>query len=102
MPRETPSPIDLPGPVRLGPGDLRWATVVIAIAAIFLLLTNAVSLDDWINEQRPGAAQAAAAEVADHCVALTDQVGLGTPRAAVHARWKAAEAARFKGRAPAP
>ena len=97
MPKETPSPIDLPGPVRVGPGDLRWATATIGFAALFLLLTNAVSLHDWVNEQRPGPVQAAAASAADAWVAFTDRIGLGAPRAAMHARWQAAEAARFKG-----
>ena len=98
MPRETPSPIDLPGPARLGPGGLRWTAVVIATATLVLLLTNAVALQGWINEQRPGPLQADAAAVADAWVGLTDRMGLGTPRAALHARWKRAEEARFTSR----
>lgn len=97
MPRETQSPIDLPGAVRLGPGDLRRASVTIAVATVFLLLTNAVSLRDWIDERRPGPLQSAAASAADAWVGFTGRVGLGTPRAALHDRWKHAEAARFAG-----
>lgn len=101
MPRETPSPIDLPGAMRLGPGDLRRASVTIAIATLFLSLTNAVSLRDWIDQQRPGPLQSAAASAADAWVGFTDRVGLGTPRAALHDRWKKAEAARWAGQARA-
>ena len=95
MPRETPSPIDLPGPARLGSGGLRWAAVVIATATLVLLLTNAVALKGWIDEQRPGPIQQQAATLADGWVAFTGRVGLGTPRDALHDRWKHAEAARF-------
>jgi hypothetical protein len=101
MPRETPSPIDLPGPARVGPGGLGWASGVIAVATLFLLLTNGVALQGWLYEQTPGPVQAWAAGLADDWVGLTDRLGLGSPRAAMHARWKKAEAARFKGQAPA-
>lgn len=94
MPRETPSPIDLPDPQPELCG-LGWASVVIVIAAVVLLLANAVSLSGWIDEQPPGPLQARAAEIADEWTALTASIGLGTPRAALHAQWKRAEAARF-------
>ncbi len=101
MPRETPSPIDLPGPARVGTGGLGWASVAIAVAALVLLLGNGVAVQGWLYEQTPGPVQAWAAGLADGWVAFTDRVGLGAPRAALHARWKAAEAARFKGQPPA-
>jgi hypothetical protein len=97
MPRETPSPIDLPGPAILGGNGLRWTGTAIAVASLFLLLTNGVALQGWLYEQRPGPIQAWAAARADDWVALTDRIGLGAPRAGMHARWKRAEAARFGG-----
>lgn len=96
MPHETPSPVDLPGPTLVGGRPLAWASMVIAIATLFLLLTNAVSLDDWANDLTPSPAQARLAEVTGWWRGVTDQIGLGAPRAALHDRWKAAEAARFR------
>ncbi|UAK23920.1 hypothetical protein [Sphingomonas nostoxanthinifaciens] len=100
MPRETPSPIDLPGPALLNGSGIAWATTVIAVATLVLLLTNAVALRDWIDEQRPSPVQAYAATAADGWVAFTDTIGLGAPRAAMHGQWKRAEAARFAGQPP--
>ena len=94
MPRETRSPIDLPDPQPEQNG-LGWASGVIAVATMTLLLANAVSLSGWIDEQQPGPLQARAAELADGWTAFTASIGLGTPRAALHAQWKRAEAARF-------
>ncbi len=95
MPRETPSPLDLPEPDPETEGVLGWATGVILVAGLVLLLTNAVSLRDWIDEQTPSPVQAQAAGLADQWVELSRQIGLGVPRDALHTQWKRAEAARF-------
>lgn len=94
MPRETPSPIDLHEP-ELEESGLGWASGVIVIAALFLLFTNAVSVRDWIDDQPPGPVQAEAAQLADQWLALTEAMGIGLPREAMHAQWKRAEEARF-------
>lgn len=95
MPKETPSPIDLPVPPVEEPG-LGWSFGVIFIAAVFLLFANAVSLSDWIDDQPPGPLQARAAELADGWLSFTQAIGIGLPRDALHAQWKRAEAARFR------
>ena len=94
MPRETPSPIDLPGERDPSPGH-GWASMTIAFATIFLLLFNAVSLRDWAEALTPSPAQARLASAAEEWVAITDRVCIGTPRAWLHARWKQAEGAGF-------
>lgn len=94
MARETPSPIDLPEPQPERDG-LGWASAVIAVATIVLLLGNAVALSGWVDERPPGPLQARAAEIADDWTAFTTSIGFGAPRAALHAQWKRAEAARF-------
>ena len=94
MPRETPSPIDLPDPrpERLGLG---WTSGVIATATLFLLIANAVSLSGWIDEQPPGPLQAWVAQIADEWVTITERSGLGVPRSSLHRQWKRIESARF-------
>lgn len=94
MPHETPSPIDLPEP-ELDEAGLGWSFGVIAIASLFLLCANAVSLRDWIDDQPPSPTQQQAAEYADQWVELTEGLGTGLPRKAMHDRWKRVEEARF-------
>jgi hypothetical protein len=94
VPRETPSPIDLPEEPLDAPG-LGWTAAVILIAALFLLAMNAVSLRDWVEEQTPGPIQAQAAAAAEQWVQLTDAMGAGSPRAWLHDLWKKAEATHF-------
>jgi hypothetical protein len=89
-----PSPLDLPEP-ELEEKGLGWTFAIILIAALFLLLANAVSLRDWIDDQPPGPLQAQAAELADQWVGITEAIGIAVPRDAMHAQWKRAEEARF-------
>ena len=94
MAHETPSPIDLP----VAPLDRRglgWTSAVIAIATSLLLVANAVSLRDWIDDLPPSAPQAQASVLAGRWVALTETAAIGRPRLLLHDLWKAAEAARF-------
>ncbi len=101
MPRETPSPIDLPEPPLDAPG-LGWTRAAIGIATLFLFATNAVSLRDWAADLTPGPAQARLAEATEDWLAITDAVGVGRPRAWLHDLWKKAEDARFGGGDAAP
>ncbi len=95
MPHETPSPLDLPEPELEEDDALGWATGVILFAALLLLLANAVSLRDWIDDRPPGPVQAQAAAIADDWVDISRQIGFAAPRDALHAQWKRAEGARF-------
>ena len=88
------SPVDLPAEPIVRHG-LIWTTIVIATAALLLLATNAVSIEDWIDDMPPTPTQARAADVAAQWRAMTNQIGLGAPRALLHDQWKRAEAARF-------
>jgi len=96
MPHETPSPIDLPEP-EIEENGLGWAFGVILIASLFLLFANTESLRDWVDDQSPSPLQAQAAEYADQWVDITEGLGIGLPRKAMHEQWKRAEAARFPG-----
>ncbi|PTQ11645.1 hypothetical protein CLG96_09550 [Sphingomonas oleivorans] len=92
---ETLSPVDLPVGEAVDAHPLRWTSVTIAVAALFLLMTNAVSIRDWANDLTPSPAQARFAAAAEEWVAITDRIGLGAPRATLHGLWKKAQAARF-------
>ena len=92
MPQNTSSPMDLPEPPLERPG-LAWTSVVMAIAGLFLLAANAVSLQDWIDDRPPGPVQARAAAAADAWVGITDATGIGRPRAWLHDVWTRAERA---------
>ena len=95
MPHETPSPLDLPEPDEREDSALGWMTVVIGVISVLLLLTNAVSLRDWVDEQTPGPIQAQGAQVADEWLAISRAIGFAAPRDALHTQWKRAEGARF-------
>lgn len=92
---EFESPVDLTRDAA-GRHPLLWSSITIAVASLFLLATNAITLRGWIDEQPPSPIQAQLAEIAGQWEGMTDSIGLGVPRALLHRHWKAAEAARFK------
>ena len=94
---ETMSPVDLPGSTLIGGAPLRWTTVVIATASLFLLFTNAATLDGWAKELPPSALAERLTTATTGWMELTDRLGLGAPRAFVHREWKRVEAAQFQG-----
>ena len=93
---EFESPVDLPkeGARKRALG---WITVTIFTASLFLLVTNAFALKEWVDEQPASPFQAKLAAWATEWQDATDALGLGTPRTAVHRAWREAEAARFDG-----
>lgn len=95
---EFESPVDEAGSgPALEASALKWTTIVIATASLFLLATNAVTVRGWIDEMEPGPFQARLADVAAQWEDFTGSLGLGAPRAALNRQWKAAQAARFDG-----
>ncbi|HWW64428.1 MAG TPA: hypothetical protein VNZ43_06685 [Sphingomonadaceae bacterium] len=89
------SPVDLPDAEPIGANPLRWTSGVIAVATLFLFLFNANALSDWAAELPPNAINARIVTAAEAWESLTDEIGLGAPRAWLHARWKGAEEAKF-------
>lgn len=90
---DTLSPVDLPGRRTIGGHPLGWAAGAIYLAAAFLLLTNAATLSGWAAELPPSGWSARLVDLTGRWEATTAR--LGAPRAAMHAWWKAAQAARF-------
>ena len=62
---------------------------------MFLLLANAATLDEWARDLPPSAYAERATAVTGQWAAFTGRFGLGSPHAALHARWKRIEAATF-------
>ncbi len=83
-----PDPVDTVRP-------WRWATVTIAVATSFLMLTNAHAIQSWFDERPPGSITEPLRAPIRGWSALTARAGLDAPRAALRRRWQAAEAARF-------
>ncbi len=96
---EMESPVDLPGAATIGGRPLAWTATAIATAALFLLVTNAITLDGWAAELAPSETVARLNAVTAGWRDGTDGAGLGTPRAMLHAQWRKAQAARFPGQA---
>lgn len=94
-------PVDLPGAPPPAPHDLRWTAGVIAMVALGLLATNAISLSGWVAELPPSENVVRLTDVADGWRAMMDRAGLGAPRAAAHRLWQQLESARFPGQPPA-
>ena len=95
------SPVEIDGQALIGGRPLLWTATAIACATLFLLLTNAVSLDGWAAELPPSEQVARLNDVTGRWRETTDATKIGAPRAAMHAAWKHFEAARFAGQAPA-
>lgn len=95
---EFESPVDLPGRSVPQRHPLRWTTITIATASLFLLATNAFSIKGWVEDQPPGPVQVRAAALAERWEIITGK--LGVPREALHKVWKSAQAARFETDGP--
>ena len=97
---ELASPVDLPGDPIEGSHPFGYAAVAIIVAALVLLCANAGALSGWIDERDPTPAQQQASDLANRWTATMDAAGVTAPRAALHARWKQAQAARFGDELP--
>jgi hypothetical protein len=93
------SPVDL-GVADDRGGGLHWASVTIAVATITLLFANAGTLAGWVDEQTPSDWQLRASDISHGWADRMDRIGIGRPRAVLHARWKQAQAKRFGDEAP--
>ncbi len=90
---EFESPVDLPGKDMPGMSGLAWASIVMAVSSLFLLLTNAVAITSWIAEMPASPIQVRALEAAERWEAITEP--LGRPRAWLRAHWEELEKMKF-------
>jgi hypothetical protein len=94
----TSSPVDLPEPAVPLPHDgLKWASIVIAVAATFLLVFNAHALRGWAYELTPSDSNAKIVSVSEGWYDITASIGLNTPVEALHHWWRGNMNLRFPG-----
>ncbi|MCW3836755.1 hypothetical protein ACFQ1E_12245 [Sphingomonas canadensis] len=92
---DTTSPVDLPEPAVPLPHPLRWTTIVIAVATLFLALFNAQTIRSWAYQLPPSPLSASIAGAAETWFNITASVGLDRPYAALHAWYGDLKDARF-------
>jgi hypothetical protein len=97
----TSSPVDLPEPPVPLPGGLKWASTIIAIASLFLLLLNAGALRGWAYELHPNETTAKVVALSESWYDATAQLGLNRPVESIHSFWRGVMRLRFPGQAAA-
>ena len=98
----TLSPVDLPEPAEPLPLPLRWTSVAIAVATLFLALFNAHALRSWSYQLPPNDVSARVVTFAEAWFEIADRAGLNRPFEAMHAWWQSAKDARFHERVAPP
>jgi len=79
--------------------DRRWTSRIIVIAAVFLLIFNAVSIQNWSRQQAPGWVTTTVRRLADVWVEQIAQLGADRPREAVRDAYEAGRDSRLAGSA---
>jgi len=80
--------------------DRRWTSRTIVFATLFLLIFNAVSIQNWSRQQVPGWVTSTVQQLADVWSAQIAQLGADQPRQGMRELYHAAQAQRFPGQAP--
>lgn len=78
--------------------DRRWTSRVIVIAAAFLLIFNAVSIQNWSRQQAPGWMTTTVHRLADVWAEQIAQLGADQPRQVVRDDYQAARDAEWPGK----
>lgn len=81
--------------------DRRWTSRVIVVATVFLLIFNAVSIQNWSRQQEPGWVTTTVRRLSDVWVEQIAQLGADRPRQTVRDGYQAAQGAEFPGQAAA-
>lgn len=80
--------------------DRRWTSRAVGVAAVFLLVFNAVSPLNWSRQQPPGWVPDTVRQLSEVWVAQLAVFAVDQPRQGVREAWDAARRARFIGQAP--
>jgi hypothetical protein len=82
--------------------DRRWTSRTVVVAAVFLLVFNAVSPLNWSRQQAPGWVQGTVQQLSEVWVAQLAVFGVDMPRHGLRESWMAARDARFIGQERRP
>lgn len=82
--------------------DRRWTSRAVGVAAVFLLVFNAVSPLNWSRQQPPGWVPDTVRQLSEVWAAQLAVFAADQPRQGAREAWDAARRARFIGQAPAP
>ena len=78
--------------------ERRWTSRIIVLATVFLLIFNAVSIQNWSRQQAPGWVTTTVRRLADVWAEQISQLGADQPRQAVRDGYEAARDAEWEGR----
>ncbi len=84
----------------LGARDRRWTSRIIVFATLFLLVFNAVSIQNWSRQQPPGWGTETVRRLSDVWAEQIAQTGADRPRQMVHDAWRDWRDMRFTGSRP--
>ena len=79
--------------------DRRWTSRIIVVATVFLLIFNAVSIQNWSRQQAPGWVTTTVHRLADVWAEQIAQLGADQPRQAVRDGYEATRDAEWRGAA---
>jgi hypothetical protein len=100
---ETSSPVDLPEPPAPLPQPLRWTSIAIATASLFLALFNAPAIRFWSYQLPPNSYSAPIVAGAEAWHDSAGRLGLNRPVETVHGWWQSLRQRRFEPQpSPAP
>ena len=77
--------------------DRRWTSRIIVLATVFLLIFNAVSIQNWSRQQAPGWVTTTVRRMADVWAEQIAQLGADQPRQTVRDGYEAARDAEWAG-----
>ncbi|WP_426051780.1 hypothetical protein [Brevundimonas sp. SL161] len=78
--------------------DRRWTSRIIVLATVFLLIFNAVSIQNWSRQQAPGWVTTTVRRMADVWAEQIAQLGADQPRQTVRDGYEATRDAEWAGR----
>lgn len=81
--------------------DRRWASRVIVIVGVLMLVFNGASIQNWARQQAPSWFTVTVQQVADVWMAQVSQLGADRPRQGIRDAYQDAHDARFPGQDPA-
>ena len=81
--------------------DRRWASRVIVVVAVFLLIFNGASIQNWARQQPPNWFTVTVQQIADVWMGQIAQLGADKPRQGIRETYQEAHDARFPDQDPA-